>query len=78
VLRGRACVYINWRGAKVWDFAAAVLAIEEAGGVASSCLGEPLVWDRIPMSVMLAANAEVAAAALSCAGVEWQRAGVTS
>jgi fructose-1,6-bisphosphatase/inositol monophosphatase family enzyme len=78
VLRGRACVYINWYGAKVWDFAAAVLAIEEAGGVASSCLGEPLVWDRIPMSVMLAANAEVAAAALSCAGVEWQRAGVTS
>jgi fructose-1,6-bisphosphatase/inositol monophosphatase family enzyme len=78
VLRGRACLYINWHGAKVWDFAAAALAIEEAGGVALSCLGEPLAWDRIPMSVMLAANAEVAAAALSCAGVEWQRADATS
>jgi fructose-1,6-bisphosphatase/inositol monophosphatase family enzyme len=65
VLRGRAAVYINWRGAKIWDFAAAALAIEEAGGLAQTCTGSALSWERIPMSVMLAANRAIAAAAVS-------------
>jgi fructose-1,6-bisphosphatase/inositol monophosphatase family enzyme len=68
LLRGRVAMYVNWRGAKVWDFAAAALAVEEAGGVALSCLGEPLAWNQIHMDVLLATNAEVAAAALSFLG----------
>jgi fructose-1,6-bisphosphatase/inositol monophosphatase family enzyme len=65
VLRGHAVLYINWRGAKIWDFAAAALAFEEAGGIVQTCTGEALSWDRVPMSVMLAANAAVAADAVS-------------
>lgn len=70
VLRGRAALYINWRGAKVWDFAAAALAVEEAGGVARSCRGEALRWDRVAMGAMLACNRTVADAALACIDVE--------
>jgi fructose-1,6-bisphosphatase/inositol monophosphatase family enzyme len=66
VLRGRAALYTNWRGAKVWDFAAGALAIREAGGVALSARGEPLLWDQVPMSILLAANEDIAAAAVSC------------
>lgn len=66
VLRGRAATYINWRGAKVWDFAAAALAVEEAGGCAQTCTGEPLAWDQLEVSAMLAANPEIATAALGC------------
>lgn len=66
VLRGRAALYTNWRGAKVWDFAAGALAVREAGGVALTARGEPLVWNEVPMSIVLAANEAVAAAAVSC------------
>ena len=66
LLRGRVGVYINWQGAKIWDIAAAALAVEEAGGVALSSLGHALTWEQLEMSAMLAANARLASEAYSC------------
>lgn len=43
----------------IWDFAAGVLAIEEAGGVACTPDGSSLQWDSIPMSVICVANNEL-------------------
>lgn len=65
LLSGRACLYLNCRGAKVWDFAAAVIAVEEAGGIALGLDGGPLDWSRAPMGALLAASREVAAATLA-------------
>ena len=60
LLRGRASVYLNPRGAKVWDFAAATLAVTEAGGVALATDGGPIDWTRLPVGALLAANRAVA------------------
>ncbi len=65
LLLGHTSLYINARGGKVWDFAAASLAVTEAGGIALSCSGKPLDWSRLEMNVLFAAGAEVAAEALS-------------
>lgn len=65
ILMGHSCLYLNCKGAKVWDFAAASLAICEAGGVALSPDGSPLDWKRLPMGALLAGNARVAETALS-------------
>ena len=67
LLSGHAVVYLNCEGAKVWDFAAAVVAVEEAGGVAKACDGSDLSWRQIPMSVLLAANSHTATEVLSLA-----------
>lgn len=60
MLRGQIGGYVNLKGAKIWDFAAAAVAIEEAGGVFCDALGNPLRWDTIPMSVVVAANQRIA------------------
>lgn len=65
LLLGHTSLYINARGGKVWDFAAASLAVTEAGGIALSCSGKPLDWSRLEMDVLFAAGTQVAAEALS-------------
>ena len=65
LLLGHTSLYINVRGGKVWDFAAASLAVTEAGGVVLSASGKPLDWSRLEMDVLFAAGSEVAAEALS-------------
>ena len=65
LLSGHSSLYVNLWGAKVWDFAAAVVAVEEAGGVALTGDGGALTWERIPMSVLLAINPGVANEALA-------------
>lgn len=65
LLRGHASVYLNCEGAKIWDFAAAVVAVEEAGGVATACDGSDLSWHQLPMSVLLATNRHTAKEVLS-------------
>ena len=65
LLRGRASVYLNCRGAKVWDFAAAVLAVGEAGGVALAADGGAIDWRRLPVGALLAANPAIAAEVLA-------------
>jgi len=64
LLSGNTLLYLNTRGGKVWDFAAAALAVQEAGGVATDCSGEALVWDRLPMGVLFAVNSGVAETAM--------------
>jgi len=66
LVNGHASLYLNCRGAKVWDFAAAVIAVEEAGGVAvAPDGGGTLDWSTAPMGALLAANAGIAAEALA-------------
>ena len=65
LLHAHAAIYLNCVGAKVWDFAAAVVAVNEAGGVATASDGNDLTWRRLPISVLLAANSQVAEEALS-------------
>lgn len=65
LLRGRTDLYLNCRGAKIWDFAATALAVEEAGGVASDPDGRPLRWDGVEMGVLFAANAALHRACLA-------------
>ncbi len=68
MLRGRACVYLNCRGAKVWDFAAAALAVAEAGGVVVAEHGGAIDWRRLPVGALLAANRRVADEVLALGG----------
>ena len=60
VLLGETGAYFSLNIAKIWDAAAGVLAVEEAGGVACAPDGSPLRWDAIPMDWVLAANRELA------------------
>ena len=60
LLRGRAGLYLNGCGAKVWDFAAATLAVSEAGGVAQAEDGGAIDWRRLPVGALLAANRSIA------------------
>ncbi len=60
LLQGRTDLYLNCRGAKIWDFAATALAVEAAGGVTRSLDGRPLCWDAVEMGVLFAANAALA------------------
>ncbi|TGK62180.1 inositol monophosphatase family protein [Leptospira wolffii] len=59
LLQGKTDLFMNLSGAKVWDFAAGVLALEEAGGLALDKTGEPLVWDRIRMSAVMGRSPEL-------------------
>lgn len=65
LLLGHTDLYLNCGGGKIWDFAAGVLAVEEAGGVACRADGSPMVWDRLALDVLLAASPELARAALA-------------
>lgn len=67
VLQGHAAVYLNPQGGKVWDFAAAALAVEEAGGVARRVDGGALDWRSIPQGVWLARSEALLEQALWCA-----------
>lgn len=60
VLMNETGMYYNLNAAKVWDAAAGVLAIEEAGGVAYAPDGSALKWDNIKMDWVVAANDELA------------------
>ncbi|TGL34052.1 inositol monophosphatase family protein [Leptospira koniambonensis] len=53
LLEGKTDLFMNLSGAKIWDFAAGVLALEEAGGTALDKEGNPLKWDKIRMSALL-------------------------
>ena len=65
LLRGQTALFVNVRGGKIWDFAAAALAVKEAGGVALSPGGKPLNWSSVDMGVVFATNASTAELALS-------------
>lgn len=47
VLEGQTAFYFNFNIAKIWDAAAGVLAIEEAGGCAVGPWGQPLMWNTV-------------------------------
>ena len=65
LLSGGTVLLLNPRGGKIWDFAAAALAVEEAGGAARSSTGEPLSWSAIEMGVLFAAEASIVSRTLS-------------
>lgn len=65
LLTGHASLYLNCQGAKVWDFAAAAVAVAEAGGVVTALDGGALDWSVIPQGVLFAANSAIAAEALA-------------
>ncbi|TSC72887.1 MAG: inositol monophosphatase/fructose-1,6-bisphosphatase family protein [Parcubacteria group bacterium Gr01-1014_38] len=60
VLLGETGAYFSLNIAKIWDAAAGVLAVEEAGGVACAPDGSPLRWNAIAADWILAANRELA------------------
>ena len=68
LLRGRTDLYLNCRGAKIWDFAATALAVLEAGGCATDLAGAPLRWDSVEMGVLYASNSRLSEAARSAFG----------
>ncbi len=59
LLQGKTDLFMNLSGAKVWDFAAGILALEEAGGFVMDRNGNPLSWDRVKMSVIMARDSEL-------------------
>lgn len=59
VLLGMTGAYWNINAAKVWDAAAGVLAVEEAGGVASDTWGKPLKWNSLQQDWIVAATPEL-------------------
>jgi fructose-1,6-bisphosphatase/inositol monophosphatase family enzyme len=63
VLERKSGVYINCnilgKGAKIWDFAAGSLAIEEAGGSAVAPNGQPLQWNEVYMEMLCTANKDL-------------------
>lgn len=64
LLEGKMGAYVNLstpgKGAKLWDFVIGALAMEELGGVACDPKGNPLTWDKIPMSAILASRQDIA------------------
>ena len=58
LLSGVTTTYVN-QAAKIWDFAAMALAIEEAGGLCSDLDGNALRWDGISMQAIFSANARI-------------------
>lgn len=68
LIQGRTDLYLNCRGAKIWDFAATSLAVTEAGGTALAIgaegPGAPLRWNAVEMGVLYTANAALAEACL--------------
>lgn len=61
LLEGGVSAYVAPKGGKVWDFAASVLAVEEAGGAARAPDGGSIKWNRIPVGVVLAADGRLCA-----------------
>ena len=59
ILSGHANLYINCIGGKIWDFAAGALAVREAGGVVCDIDGKEILWDSIPMSIVLSAGKSI-------------------
>ncbi|WP_246028164.1 inositol monophosphatase family protein [Leptospira fletcheri] len=53
LLSGGTDLFLNLNGAKVWDFAAGAVAIEEAGGTLLDKNGQSLAWDKIRMSAVI-------------------------
>lgn len=64
LLLGQTHLYVNAGGGKLWDFAAGVLAVEEAGGVALRVDGSPIRWDELRLDVLLASDKPLADEAL--------------
>lgn len=60
VLLGQTGAYLNLNVAKIWDAAAGVLAVQEAGGIACAPDGSELHWNRAGMDWVIAANEEFA------------------
>ncbi len=56
LLRGRGALFANCRGGKVWDFSAAALAVEEAGGCVLRPDGGEMDWTRLRTGALMAAN----------------------
>lgn len=56
LLEGKVSAYIAPKGGKVWDFAAAALAVEESGGAVLAPDGSKVRWDKIPVGVILATD----------------------
>ncbi|TGL60761.1 inositol monophosphatase family protein [Leptospira sarikeiensis] len=53
LLEGKTDIFMNLSGAKIWDFAAGVLAFEEAGGFVLDKNGKSLEWNKIRMSAIM-------------------------
>ncbi|EPG74332.1 inositol monophosphatase family protein [Leptospira fainei serovar Hurstbridge str. BUT 6] len=60
LLLGKTDLFLNFNGAKVWDFAAGAIAVEEAGGILLSKEGKPLEWDKIRMSGVICKDSNLA------------------
>lgn len=60
VLLGQTGAYWNLNASKIWDAAAGVLAIEEAGGVAYAPDGSAPQWQSLAADWVVAANEELA------------------
>ena len=58
LLGGVTATYLN-QVAKIWDFAAIALAVEEAGGTCSHPDGQTFQWDSIPMQALFSANRQI-------------------
>ena len=59
ILEGKTAAYINF-GAKIWDIAAAAVAIEQVGGVICSIDGSPLNYTNIKQQFVAARTPEIA------------------
>jgi fructose-1,6-bisphosphatase/inositol monophosphatase family enzyme len=64
-LQGITQLYANPVGGKIWDFAPIAIAVTEAGGVTSTAEGGALQWNRVEMSFLACATAELATEVLA-------------
>jgi len=55
----RGDLYLNFR-AKIWDFAAGAVAVQEIGGSVCNLNGEPLQWNQIDMTALFAHDQSLA------------------
>lgn len=72
LLLGHTDVYLNGGGGRIWDFAAAALAIEEAGGAVCAADGQMLNWQALQHDVLFAASPHLLAQAAHAAGIAVQ------
>jgi len=72
VLLAETGAYYNTNIAKIWDGAAGILAVEEAGGYACKPDGTPLEWNHINLDWITAANKDLAMKVVEQTKDTWQ------
>mmetsp|Transcript_25562 Transcript_25562/g.33435 ORF Transcript_25562/g.33435 Transcript_25562/m.33435 type:complete len:339 (+) Transcript_25562:42-1058(+) len=70
ILEGNTGAFVHMQGASIWDLAAGVLAVEEAGGYCCDLHGKPLQWNQLKMEAICANDKKMALEIVDILGMD--------